>query len=135
MEAESAALAGYVVKPVTPWETASGDGAVECAAATCTATFRYRGASGPRDIVIQYFDVNSGSAHFRVSVANRVAGEWAAADRLPTRRLDGSSSSRRILRDVLLRDGDAIAIEGTPDAAETAAIDYIEIQVPRRGVR
>jgi len=135
IEAESATLAGYVVKPVTPWETASGDRAVECAAAACTATFRYAGASGPHDLVVQYFDVNSGTAHFRVRVADRVVGEWDAADRIPTRRLDGSSSSRRILRDVALRDGDAIVIEGTPDAAETAALDYIEVHVARRGMR
>ena len=135
MEAESATLAGYVVKAVTPWETASGDRAVECAAATCTATFRYTGASGRHDLVVQYFDVNSGTAHFRVRVADRVVGEWTAADRIPTRRLDGSSSSRRILRDVALRDGDAITIEGTPDAAETAALDYIEIHAARRGMR
>lgn len=135
MEAESAALAGYVVKAVTPWETASGDRAVECTAATCTATFPYAGVSGRRDIVVQYFDVNSGTAQFRVRVGDRVVGEWTAADRIPTRRLDGSSSSRRVLRDVLLRDGDAIVIEGTPHAAETAALDYIEIHVTRRGVR
>jgi alpha-glucuronidase len=135
MEAESATLAGYVVKAVTPWETASGDGAVECLAATCTATFRYTGAPGPRDLAVQYFDVNSGTAHFRVLIGNRVAGEWDAADRVPTRRLDGSSSSRRILRDVVLRDGDAIVIEGVPHAAETAALDYIEILAPRRGVQ
>jgi alpha-glucuronidase len=135
MEAESATLAGYVVKAVTPWETASGDRAVECPGTVCTATFRYAGASGRRDIAIQYFDVNSGTAHFRVRVGDRVVGEWDAADRIPTRRPDGSSSSRRILRDVTLRDGDAIVIEGTPQAAETAAIDYIEIHVIRRGMR
>jgi alpha-glucuronidase len=135
MEAESAVLAGYVVKAVTPWETASGDRAVECAATACAATFRYTGASGPRDLVIQYFDVNTGTAHFRVRVAGRVVGEWDAADRIPTRRLDGSSSSRRILRHVALRDGDAIVVEGIPDAAETAALDYIEIHVAQRGMR
>jgi hypothetical protein len=123
------------VKAVTPWETASGDRAVECAGTTCTATFRYAGTSARRDIVIQYFDVNPGTAHFRVRVGDRVVGEWDAADRIPTRRLDGSSSSRRVLRDVTLRDGDAIVIEGTPQATETAAIDYIEIQETPRGMR
>jgi alpha-glucuronidase len=128
MEAESATLEGYVVKPVTPWETASADHAVECTAATCTATFKYTGASGRRDIIVQYFDVNAGAAHFSARVGNRVIGQWTAADRLPTRRLDGSSSSRRIIGDVLLKTGDEIQIEGVPDGAETAALDYIEIQ-------
>jgi alpha-glucuronidase len=127
LEAESATLVGYAVKKVTPWETASGDGAVECPAATCTAAFQHTGASGPRDIVVQYFDVNTGAARFRLRVGDRVIGEWTGTDRVPTRRLDGSSSSRRTFRDVSLQKGDTIVIEGTPDAAETAALDYIEI--------
>jgi alpha-glucuronidase len=131
-EAEKATLSGYVAKPVTRWETASGEGAVECAAATCTAAFPYTGASGRRDLVVQYFDVNTGSARFRVRVGDRVIGEWTASDRLPTRRLDGSSSSRRTFRDVSLVQGDTIIVEGTPDAAESAALDYIEILPPRR---
>ena len=128
IEAESAALNGYVAKNVTPWETASGDKAVECSAATCTATFRFTGSSGPHDLVVQYFDVNTGSARFRVRVGDRTLDEWTAADRIPTRRVDGSSSSRRVLRGVALRSGDDIVVEGTPDGAETAALDYIEIQ-------
>ena len=129
IEAESATLNGYVVKDVTPWETASGDRAVECPAANCSATFRYSGSGGRHDLVVQYFDVNTGSARFRVRVGDRVVGEWTAADRIPTRRLDGSSSSRRVLRDVALRAGDEIIVEGAPDGSETAALDYIEVQV------
>jgi alpha-glucuronidase len=128
MEAESAVLNGYVVKDVTPWETASGDKAVECSAASCTATFRFTGSAGHHDVVVRYFDVNSGSAKFRVRVGGRTLGEWTAADRIPSRRLDGSSSSRHVLRDVTLAPGDEIVVEGIPDGAETAALDYIEIQ-------
>jgi alpha-glucuronidase len=76
--------------------------------------------------VVQYFDVNTGAARFRLRVGDRVIGEWTGTDRVPTRRLDGSSSSRRTFRDVSLQKGDTIVIEGTPDAAETAALDYIE---------
>jgi hypothetical protein len=61
-----------------------------------------------------------------VRVGHRVIGEWTADDRVPTRRLDGSSSARRTYRNVSLQRGDIITIEGTPDAAETAALDYIE---------
>jgi alpha-glucuronidase len=128
IEAESATLNGYVVTNVTPWETASGDQAVECSAATCTATFRFTGSAGPHDLVVRYFDVNTGSARFRVRIGDRTLDEWTAADHLPTRRLDGSSSSRRVLHDVPLRSGDEIVVEGIPDGAETAALDYIEIR-------
>jgi alpha-glucuronidase len=127
VEAESAALTGYQPAAVTPWETASGEGAVECAIATCSAGFTYTGTTGPRDITVQYFDVNTGTARFRLKIGDRLVGEWTAADRLPTRRLDGSSSSRRTFVDVALRRGDTIVVEGTPDAGETAALDYIEI--------
>ncbi len=129
LEAESATLNGYVVKDVTPWETASGDKAVECTAASCTATFRYAGAGGRRDITIRYFDVNTGAARFRVRAGERTLAEWIASDRIPTRRLDGSSSSRYVIRDVSLNAGDMIVVEGIPDSAETAAFDYVEIQL------
>jgi hypothetical protein len=57
-----------------------------------------------------------------------VVAEWTADDHLPTRKLDGSSSSRRVIPGLALRPGDAITIEGTPDAAETAALDYLEVR-------
>jgi alpha-glucuronidase len=137
IEAESAQLKGYEVKAVTPWETASGTGAVECppSPSPCVAEFKYNGAAGSRDIVVQYFDVNPGAARFKLRVGDRVIGEWTAADRLPTRRLDGTSSSRRVFTGVTLSSGDAVVIEGTPDGAETAALDYIEIQQTARGIR
>ncbi len=148
IEAEDAKLSAYVVKAVTPWETASGTGAVEClppspipgqpaaaGPASCTAEFKYTGATGARDIVVQYFDVNTGAARFRVRIGDRLVGEWTATDRVPTRRLDGSSSSRRVFRAVALRSGDTITIEGTPDGGETAALDYIEIQSSGRSIR
>jgi len=63
-----------------------------------------------------------------VRVGERTLAEWTASDRVPTRRLDGSSSSRYVIRDVALNAGDAIVVEGIPDAMETAALDYIEVQ-------
>jgi alpha-glucuronidase len=154
LEAESAKLSGYVVKAVTPWETASGKGAVECPpplltalpasagqaprsanVASCTATFTYNGPDGNTDIIVQYFDVNTGSARFRLRLGDRPIGEWTAVDRLPTRRLDGTSSSRRVFSGIALKTGDTIVIEGTPDGGETAAIDYIEVQPSGRSIR
>jgi len=128
IEAESARLTGYVVKAVTPWETASGDGAVECPVAGCTATFSFADLTGQYDLTVRYFDVNTGVARFRVKIGDRTLAEWTAADRIPTRRIDGSSSARYVLRDVSLAAGDQISVEGTPDGGETAALDYVEIQ-------
>lgn len=128
IEAESAKLDGYKVIDVTPWESASGGKAVECLFVRCSATFVYRGAEGVHPIRVRYFDQNNGIARFRALIGDKVIGEWAAADRIPTRRIDGSSSALHAIEGVALRPGDEIRIEGTPDGGETAALDYIEIQ-------
>ena len=128
IEAESAKLDGYKVIDVTPWESASRGKAVECLFVRCSATFVYRGAEGVHPIRVRYFDQNNGIARFRALIGDKVIGEWAAADRIPTRRIDGSSSALHAIEGVALRPGDEIRIEGTPDGGETAALDYIEIQ-------
>jgi len=127
IEAESMALTGYVEKPVTPWEAASGAKAVECEAARCAANMKYDGEAGWRNVIVQYFDQQDGVSRFRVFIANQLVDEWSAADRLPTRKVDSSSSSRRTIRSIALRKGDEIRIEGVPEGRETAALDYIEI--------
>ncbi len=74
IEAESATLTGYVVKSVTPWETASGDGAVECPAASCTATFRY---PAPLDLTTSSSSTLTSTPappRFRVRVGDRTLG-------------------------------------------------------------
>lgn len=121
-------LAGYTSVSVTPWEAASGEKAVECSGASCTATFRYSGESGWRDLIVQYFDVNNGVSRFRLWIGNQPMAEWIADDRVPTRRVDSSSSARRVIPGVALRPGDEIRIEGIPNGGETAALDYVEIQ-------
>jgi alpha-glucuronidase len=127
IEAEAMALSGYAVQPVIPWEAASGEKAVACAAATCSATFRYSGASGTRDIAVQYFDQSDGVSRFRLLVNRRVVAAWTADDRLATKKIDSSSSTRRVIERVALRKGDEIRIDGTPDGNETAALDYVEV--------
>ena len=127
IEAESMRLSGYTPKPVTPWEAASGAAAVECADAKCTAAFNYDGDAGWHDLVVQYFDQSDGVSRFRVWVGSQLVDEWTAADRLPARKVDSSSSSRRTIRGLALRKGDELRIEGIPDGGETAALDYIEI--------
>jgi len=126
-EAESMTLDGYTIQPVTPWEAASGGKVIVCAREQCTASMRYDGAPGWYTLHVQYFDLNNGVSRFRLWVGNQLVDEWAAADHLPARKIDGSSSSRRVIPGVALRPGDQIRIEGRPDGRETAALDYIEI--------
>lgn len=128
MEAEGAALTGYKAVDVTPMEDASGGKAVECPSGPCAATFRYNGSAGTYQLRIRYFDLNNGISHFRVLIGRRALDEWTASDRLPTRRIDSTSSSLRVIPNVRLNPGDEIRIEGTPDGGEPAALDYIEIR-------
>jgi alpha-glucuronidase len=127
VEAESMILDGYTVQPVKPWEAASGGKAIVCARDQCTASMRYDGTPGWYTLHVQYFDLNNGVSRFRLWVGNQLVDEWTAADHLPARKIDGSSSSRRVIAGVALRPGDQIRIEGRPDGRETAALDYIEI--------
>jgi alpha-glucuronidase len=128
MEAETAKLDGYKTIDVTPWEAASGGKAAECDSPRCSATFPYGGPAGTRQIRVRYFDQNNGVARFRVLLGDRVLDEWTAADRVPTRKIDASSSALRVIPAVMLRPGDSIRVEGTPDAGETASLDYIEVR-------
>ena len=127
IEAEAAQLQGYKVTDVSPWEGASSAKAVTCAVTQCTAAFAYAGAPGWFDIRVQYFDQNNGSARYRLYVGDQLVDEWTAADRLPTAKVDSSSSTRRTISGIALRPGDRIRIEGFPDGGEVAALDYIEI--------
>ena len=115
-EAESMMLKGYRAIDVTPWEAASGGKAIECATDPCTATLRYNGPPGRYTIRVQYFDLND----FRVTVGDRVVDEWAASGRSLSRKIDGSSSTRRTISGVALRTGDQIRVAG-------GALDYIEL--------
>ena len=128
IEAESARLDGYRAIDVTPWEAASGGKAVECTGAPCAATFIYRGAPGVFQIRVRYFDTNTGVSHFRAVNGSQVLDEWTANDRVPTRKIDGSSSALHVVNGIPLKQGAEIRIEGTPDGGETAALDYIEIR-------
>lgn len=125
-EAEAMTLEGYAARDVIPWEGGSGK-AVGCPAQKCSAAMVYDGAPGWYSLRIQYFDLNSGVARYRLWLGNQSIDEWAAADRIPTRRIDSSSSTRRLVPAVALRKGDTIRIEGVPDSGDPAALDYLEI--------
>ena len=128
MEAESMKLEGYTPVSVSPWEAASGGTAVSCAISRCAARFVFDGTPGGHDVRVRYFDQNNGVARFRLLVNGEQVEQWVASDRLPTQRIDGSSSSLRIVSGVALKPGDEISIEGSADGGESAALDYIEIQ-------
>jgi alpha-glucuronidase len=98
-----------------------------CPVAQCSATLRYQGAPGWYTIHVRYFDQIDGISRFRLLIGGQVVDQWTAADRLPTRRIDSSSSARRTVAGIALRPGDEIRIEGIRDGNETAALDYIEI--------
>lgn len=127
-EAEAMSLEGYRVIDVTPWEAASGGQAVSCPAAQCAAGLRFKGTPGWYTLRVEYFDQDNGTAHFRLRVAGQTVDEWAAADRIPTKKIDSSSSTRRTVTGIALRPGDEIRLEGMPDGEEAAAFDYLEIQ-------
>ena len=126
-EVESMALEAYTVRDVVPWEAASGGKAVACEVAQCAASLHFDGAPGWYVLHVQYFDLPAGIARFRVLVANQVVDEWAGADHLPARKIDGSSSVRRVIPGIALRPGDEIRIEGVPDGGDPAALNYVEI--------
>ena len=129
-EAEAAELEGYAPVEVTPWETASGARAVVCnePGRWCSAAFGYQGQAGWHEVAVRYFDQNNGVSPFKLFVGEQLIDAWQAADRIPTRRLDGHSSTRRLIRGVALRPGDVIRVEGMREGGELAAIDYIEVR-------
>jgi len=127
IEAESMQLDGYLPRKIQPWEAASGETAVVCPAAKCTATARFDGAPGWYTVRVQYFDLPAGVSKFRLLLNHQLLDEWNAADRLPARKLDASASVRREVQGIALRPGDELHIEGTPDATEPAALDYLEL--------
>jgi alpha-glucuronidase len=160
LEAENARLIGYKVIDITPWEDASRGKAVSCrnlplpagsvtghdfsraenvqksegALAPeeqfCIAEWTYNGPAGRFNIPVQYFDLQGGVAHFTLSVNNRAVTLWAADADLPSNRPDGDNSTRYTAHDVQLKPGDTIRVEGTPNNADPADLDYIEVDQP-----
>jgi alpha-glucuronidase len=128
LEAEGARLTGYRIIDVNPWEDASRGKAVSCVGQpSCSATFNYTGRPGTFDLAVQYFDLQSGAAKFALSIDGRPVDTWSADDHLPSSHPNGDNSTRHIVHHVALRPGDSIHLEGTPDASDPAALDYIEI--------
>jgi alpha-glucuronidase len=127
LEAEDASLTGYKVIDVTPWEDASGGKAVSCGEADCAAEWSWSGQPGRYNIAVQYFDLPGGVAHFTLKVNGKTAASWAADAMLPSPRLHGDNSTRHTIRSVELKSGDVLRVEGAPNGADPAALDYIEV--------
>lgn len=129
IEAEAMQLKGYVPFDVDPPENASGGKAIVCAERTqsCEATFRFDRPAGRYDLDVQYFDQNNGESKFRVFVGDQQVDEWIADDHLPATKPGGDTSTRHRIAGLALRPGEEIRIEGIPDGAEQAPLDYIEI--------
>jgi alpha-glucuronidase len=136
LEAEDSRLSGYKVIDVTPWEDASGGKAVTCDAGSapkgCSAEWTYTGKAGRFAIVVQYFDLQGGVAHFALNVNGKAIATWAADAKLPSRRPNGDNSTRFTARGlegrgIQLKPGDVLRVDGAPDASDPAALDYIEI--------
>jgi alpha-glucuronidase len=131
LEAEDARLSGYKVIDVTPWEDASGGKAVACGEANCSAEWIFSGAAGRFNLAVQYFDQQGGLAKFAVSINGQPATSsdagWTADARLPSSQPNGDNSTRHIVRGVALKPGDVIRVDGFPDGADQAALDYVEV--------
>jgi alpha-glucuronidase len=146
IEAESMTLDGYTVRDIsaptagrangppiaTPAEDASGGKVIACAAKSCTAATKFSGQAGWYTLHVEYFDQSNGIAHYRVWVGAESVDEWAADRKLPSARLDSTTSTRRSIAGIALRPGDEIRIEGIPDGGEVAALDYLEIVPDKR---
>jgi hypothetical protein len=65
-------------------------------------------------------------------VNDRVVDEWRADKLLPGNEPSADSSVRRRIKSVALHPGDVIRIEGTPDGAERAPLDYVEVLALQR---
>jgi alpha-glucuronidase len=131
IEAEAMQLTGYAPIDITPWENASGGKGIECLEPQgCAAAFKFDRAAGWYTVDVEYFDQNNGASKYRVLVNDQVIDEWISGNNLPAKKPGGDSSSRRRIRGIALRPGDAIRIEGIPDREEHAALDFLRIFAP-----
>jgi alpha-glucuronidase len=137
MEAEDQSLSGYRATAITPWEAASGSGAVQIpdGVAAGAIRFKFAGEPGNYDLHLRYFDEQDGVSKFRLFVGDRQVDEWKADNNLPTptKLPDAHSSNRRTVATESLQTGDEVRVEGVADGGERAAVDYLEVVPSRRG--
>jgi alpha-glucuronidase len=126
-------LDGYTPVAVHPWETASGGKAYVCEnRAVCTASTRFARQEGWYSVAVQYFDYHSGVSTFRLLLNQQTIALWKANNTLPGEAPNGDTSARFTLHGVPLQPGDVLTIQGQPQGAEPAPIDYISIHQERQ---
>jgi alpha-glucuronidase len=132
IEAESMTADGYTPVDADPWETASAGKAVACnRPEPCTLTTTLDKPAGTYTIAVQYFDLRTGASKFELLLNDKSIAQWTADATLPPatidKRLDGSTSTRFTIPNIALKPGDTLTLRGTPNEAEPAPVDYIEI--------
>jgi alpha-glucuronidase len=128
IEAESMQAVGYKPVDVVPWETASGSKAVVCTGApVCSLTTQLYRPAGTYSIAVQYFDLTKGKSSYEFLLDGKQVATWRADGSLPSGRLDGHTSTRFTIPRIHLAPGETLTLRGTPDGAEPAPVDYIEI--------
>lgn len=122
-------LEGYTPVEVHPWETASGGRAYLCKdRAVCTAIAHFSRPANWYNVAVQYFDYRTGDSTFHLLLNGQTIGTWSANNTLPGEAPNGDTSSRYTIPNVPLRPGDVLTLQGYPDGAEPAPIDYISIE-------
>ncbi|KAH8197426.1 hypothetical protein TruAng_008403 [Truncatella angustata] len=134
IEAEDMDFSGYQVVFVSPFETASNTKAIRTSSndTAGTATTTLDVPSGVYDIAVNYYDVIGGRASYEISLNDRLLGSWVGdlEDKLGntfSSQLNGHSATRICFKGIHINNGDELTIEGTPDGAEPAPLDYVSI--------
>ncbi|KAB8230947.1 alpha-glucuronidase [Aspergillus alliaceus] len=137
VEAESMALDGYEPYAVSPFEAASGYGAIVTASNSTigTAQTTLEFPSGTYDLGVNYYDMYGGKSEWAVYLNDRLVGKWEgnSEDTLghtPSIYIDGHSATRITFRDVYIQQGDQLKITGVPDGVEPAPLDYVVLLPP-----
>ena len=69
----------------------------------------------------------NGVSRFKVSVASQMLDRWNADIHFPSRKLDGGSSTRRMIVSVRLKMGDLNRIEDVPGGGDRAPLNHVEV--------
>ncbi|MFL6306952.1 MAG: alpha-glucuronidase family glycosyl hydrolase [Candidatus Sulfotelmatobacter sp.] len=133
IEAEDMSADGYTPIDVHPWETASNSKAAVCKRTTpCTLSAVLDKPAGNYSVTVQYFDYWNGTSHFELRVNGQLIGRWLADNILPPAapdlHSDGETSTRITFSNMRIRPDDVLTLQGTPDGAEPAPVDYIELK-------
>lgn len=91
------------------------------------ASFTYDGPDGVFALNVAYFDENDGVASFKLFVSDNQVDNWDADEDLGNASPVEETKAVRTIRNIALKNGDEVRIEGTSDAGEPARVDYIEV--------